>query len=322
MSNELNQNTTTDREQISFSMLVKNELVKNIPPQRHCRIAELSVLIASYCTISGNSLLFKSDNEKIAQKYFTLLKKTFNICADAFENKGFFAVEVKNQNDIVIILQAVKIFNAHLEVQNHEGIVPNVLIKNECCRRSFVKTAFLCYGTISDPTKGAHLEYVFYKEAWANQLIEVLKTMDISAKLSIRKNKRYVVYVKEREDVGDFLRMTEASVAIMEFENTMIKREIANNQNRINNCDVANSGKQIEASQKQLDDIEYLNECIGLSNLPDTLRSVAEARLENPDVGLKELGELMKPPLGKSGVNHRLRKISEMAQKHREKNNI
>lgn len=322
MSNELNQNATTDREQISFSMLVKNELVKNIPSQRHCRIAELSVLIASYGTINGNSLLFKSDNEKIAQKYFTLLKKTFNICADAFENKGFFAVEVKNQDDIVIVLQAVKIFNTRLEVQNYDGIVPNVLIKNECCRRSFVKTAFLCYGTISDPTKGAHLEYVFNKEAHANQLIEVLKTMDISAKLSIRKNKRYVVYVKEREDVGDFLRMTEASVAIMEFENTMIKREIANNQNRINNCDVANSGKQIDAAQKQLDDIEYLNECIGLSNLPDTLRSVAEARLENPDVGLKELGELMKPPLGKSGVNHRLRKISEMAQKHREKNNI
>lgn len=312
--------SNNEETKISFSMEVKNELVKNIPSQRHCKIAELAVLISSNGVIRDNSLLFKSDNEKIAQKYFTLLKKTFNICADAFENKGFFAVEVKNQKDIVIILQAVKILNARLEPQNYSGIVSDVLIKNECCRRSFVKTAFLCFGTISNPEKGAHLEFVCGSEAAAKQMIDVLASMEINAKLSIRQNRHYVVYVKDREEVGDFLRIAEANVATMKFEEMMIRREIANTENRRINCECANGQKIIETAQKQINDILYLNECIGLENLSDTLKSVAEARLENPDVGLKELGELMKPPLGKSGVSHRLRKIGEMAQKHREMN--
>ena len=105
----------------------------------------------------------------------------------------------------------------------------------------------------------------------------------------------------------------------MKYEDKLIYREIANHINRQNNCEVANSQKKIDAALKQIEDINYLNECIGLSNLPETLQSVAIARLENPDVGLQELGELMKPPLGKSGVNHRLRKISELAQKQRAK---
>ncbi len=304
--------------QMSFSMEVKEELVKSIPKQRHCKIAELAVLIASGGVIRDNSLLYKSDNSKIAQKYFTLLKKTFNISADAFENKGFFAVEIKKQEDIVIVLQAVKILNARFEAQNINGLVSEVLVKNECCKRSFVKAAFLEYGTISDPKKSTHLEFVFDREAYANQLTKILRSLSIDAKLSIRKNRYYVVYVKDTEGIGDFLRIVDAPVATMKFENTMIIREIANKENRITNCEVANSAKRVRATLQQIDDIEFLNECIGLENLPDMLRSVAEARLENPDVGLKELGELMKPPLGKSGVNHRLRKISELAQNHRE----
>lgn len=305
--------------QISFSSKVKDELVKRIPEKRHCRIAEIAVLIAAYGKIRENSLLFMCDNEKIAQKYFTLLKKTFNIFADAFENKGFFAVEVKKQEDIVIILQAVKIMNPRLEIQNYKGIVSDVLVKNTCCRQSYISSIFLCFGTIIDPSKGASLEFAFDKEAYAKQVKDVLESLGLNAKISIRKNRYYIVYVRGVKPVGDFLRIG-APNATMEFENAMIVREIANRTNRFNNCDVANSQKAIMAAYKQIEDIRYLYERVGESNLPETLRCVAKARLDNPEVGLKELGELMEPPLGKSGVNHRLRKISEMAQEYREKN--
>ena len=303
----------------SFSMEVKEELIKSLPQQRHCRIAQIAVIIAGAGKITPGALIVKSDNERIAQKYFTLLKKTFNINADAFEEKGFFGVSVSKKEDVYEILQAVKILDAKGNPCYYKGIVPSFLIKSGCCKRVFLKSAFVFFGTINAPGKGAHLEFVCENEDCAKQIVRELEYFEVEAKIGIRKNRFYVVYIKDGEKIADFLRIVEANVATMEYEHSLIVKEIANNTNRKVNCEVANSAKQINAAYKQIDDINYLNECIGLSNLPETLRSVAEARLENPDVGLKELGELMKPPLGKSGVNHRLRRISEMAQKHREK---
>ena len=306
--------------ELSFSMEVKEELIKSIPQARHCRIAEIAVIISCIGNIGTDSLVIRTDNERIAQKYFTLLKKTFNIISDAFEEKGFFVVSVNKREDVIEILQAVKILNADLSPCFYKGLVPSHLLKNSCCKRSFLKNAFIFFGSVNSPSKSSHLEFAVENEEYAKQIVRELSYFEIEAKIGIRKNKFHVVYLKDGQKIGDFLRVVEANVAIMEFENSLILREIANKTNRIVNCEVANSAKQINAAYKQIDDINYLNECIGLSNLPETLRSIAEVRLENPDVGLKELGELMKPPLGKSGVNHRLRKISEMAQKHRDKN--
>ncbi len=300
-------------------MEVKEELLKSMPSQRHCRITQIAMIIAATGEIKPDALIIKSDNERIAEKYFTLLKKTFNINADAFEEKGFFGVSVSKKEDVLEILQAVKILDAKGNPCFYKGIVPSFLIKSGCCKRVFLKNAFVFYGTVNAPGKGAHLEFVCENEECAKQIVRELSYFEVEAKIGIRKNRFHVVYLKDGEKIADFLRIVEANVATMNYENSLILKEIANNTNRKVNCEVANSAKQINAAYKQIEDINYLNECIGLSNLPDTLRSVAEARLENPDVGLKELGELMKPPLGKSGVNHRLRKISEMAQKHREK---
>ncbi|MBO4309636.1 MAG: DNA-binding protein WhiA [Lachnospiraceae bacterium] len=302
----------------SFSNKVKEELLKNIPRQRHCSIAQIAVIIAAAGKITPNSLVVKSDNERIAQKYFTLLKKTFNINSDAFKDKGFFGVSVSRKEDVYEILQAVKILNANGNPNYFKGIVSDVLLKTGCCKREFLKMAFVMFGTVNAPEKGSHLEFVCENEEHADQIIRDLAYFEVKAKKGIRKN-RFVVYLKDKAQIADFLRVVEANVATMNYEHTLIVREIANNTNRAVNCEVANSQKKINAALKQIEDINYLNECIGLSNLPDTLKGVAMARIENPDVGLKELGELMKPPLGKSGVNHRLRKISELAQKHREK---
>ena len=166
--------------------------------------------------------------------------------------------------------------------------------------------------------KGAHLEFFCSNEEHANQIFKTLEYFNIKAKKTTRR-KYHVVYLKDTEQIADFLRVVEANVATMKYEEKLIYREIRNQINRTNNCEVANSQKLIEAAQKQIKDINYLNECIGLSNLPETLQSVALARLENPDVGLQELGRLMKPPLGKSGVNHRMRKITELAEQQRAK---
>lgn len=301
-------------------MAIKDELIQNIPSARHCKIAEIAVIVACFGVISPQALTIRTENERIAQKYFTLLKKTFNINADAFEKKGFFEVIVSKEEDVLMILQAVRILNSVGLPQTSEGLVSEVLLKSGCCKRSFIKTAFLCLGSMSDPNKGNHLEFVCDKEGFANQIISNLAYFEIEARISIRKNKYFVVYLKDGDKLGDLLRVMETPVAIMEFENSVILREITNKTNRQRNCDYANTTKSVNTALKQIEDINYLNECIGISNLPATLAEVAAARLENPDVGLKELGELMTPPLGKSGVNHRLRKICEMAQKHRESN--
>ena len=301
-------------------MAVKDEIIQSIPSARHCKIAETAVIVACFGVISPQSLIIRTENERIAQKYFTLLKKTFNINADAFEKNGFFEVILSKEEDVLMILQAVRILNSMGLPQRNEGLVSEMLLKSGCCKRSFIKTAFLCLGSMSDPNKGNHLEFVCDKESYANQIISNLAYFDIEARISIRKNKHFVVYLKDGDKLGDLLRVMEAPVAIMEFENSVILREITNRTNRQRNCDYANTTKSVNTALKQIEDINYLNECIGISNLPANLAEVAVARLENPDVGLKELGELMTPPLGKSGVNHRLRKICEMAQKHRESN--
>ncbi|MBO4783495.1 MAG: DNA-binding protein WhiA, partial [Lachnospiraceae bacterium] len=264
--------------------------------------------------------IVETDNVRIKEKYFTLLKKTFNINVDAFEEKGLFAVPVTQQDKVLEILQAVKILDATGMPNYYKGIIPDVLIKSGCCKREFLKCAFVFFGTINSPEKGSHLEFVCSNEEQANQVVRTLEYFNIKAKKTTRRNGRqHVVYLKDGEQIADFLRVVEANVATMKYEDKLIYREIANHINRTNNCEVANSQKKIDAAYKQIEDINYLNECIGLSNLPETLQCVALARLENPDVGLQELGRLMKPPLGKSGVNHRLRKISELAEKQRAK---
>ncbi|MBR4412933.1 MAG: DNA-binding protein WhiA [Lachnospiraceae bacterium] len=304
----------------SFSMEVKDELLKNTPKARHCAIAQTAVIIAGAGRITPDSLIVETDNVRIKEKYFTLLKKTFNINVDAFEEKGLFAVPVTQQDKVLEILQAVKILDATGMPNYYKGIIPDVLIKSGCCKREFLKCAFVFFGTINSPEKGSHLEFVCSNEEQANQVVRTLEYFNIKAKKTTRRNGRqHVVYLKDGEQIADFLRVVEANVATMKYEDKLIYREIANHINRTNNCEVANSQKKIDAAYKQIEDINYLNECIGLSNLPETLQCVALARLENPDVGLQELGRLMKPPLGKSGVNHRLRKISELAEKQRAK---
>ena len=180
-------------------------------------------------------------------------------------------------------------------------------------KRSIIREAFLQSGSISDPEKCYHFEIVYLDEAQAIQMKQLLASYRLDGKIVQRKG-HFVVYLKEGAQIGDMLRIMEAHQALMEFENIRILKEMRNSINRQVNCEAANLGKTISAAVKQVEDIKFICKKTGLENLPAGLAEVAEKRLKYPEATLKELGELMEPPLGKSGVNHRLKKLSDLAE--------
>ena len=179
--------------------------------------------------------------------------------------------------------------------------------------KGLIRDAFLRSGSISDPEKFYHLEIVFTSHEEAKSIQKMLEDFGLDAKIVERKG-HYVVYLKEGAQIADMLRIMEAPLALMEFENIRIVKEMRNSINRQVNCEAANLGKTISAAVKQVEDIRYICSKVGLDNIPDSLAETAKIRLEYPEATLKELGELMDPPLGKSGVNHRLKKLSELAE--------
>ena len=216
------------------------------------------------------------------------------------------------------MLQAAKLLNEYGEVSENLSVVRNVVVQNTCCRRAFIRGAFLASGSISDPEKFYHFEIACVAEPKAEQLRELIATFDIEAKI-VRRKKYYVVYIKEGSQIVDILNVMEAPVALMELENIRILKEMRNSVNRQVNCETANINKTVSAAVKQTDDIRYIQAVIGLDGLPDNLREMALVRLERPDATLKELGEALNPPVGKSGVNHRLRKLGILADDLRER---
>ena len=179
--------------------------------------------------------------------------------------------------------------------------------------KGLIRDAFLRSGSISDPEKFYHLEIVFTEYEEALRIKQMMESFRLDGKIVERKG-HYVVYLKEGAQIADMLRVMEAPLALMEFENIRIVKEMRNSINRQVNCEAANLGKTISAAVKQVEDIKFICSKVGLDNIPESLAETAKKRLEYPEATLKELGELMEPPLGKSGVNHRLKRLSELAE--------
>lgn len=287
---------------MSFSSEVKNELAKRISPARHCQIAELAAIL-HFCGQYGRdenglyTIGFQTENEAVVRKGFTLLKKTYNI-------------------ETGVALSQQEINGLQQKIGNLEEPVSRMLLKNSCCQRAFLRGAYLSVGSMSDPSKSYHLEFNCTDAAKARQLREVIGNFDIESKIILRK-KYYVVYLKEGSGIVDLLNVCEAPVSLMNLENLRILKEMRNSVNRRVNCETANIAKTVNAAARQVEDIEYIRDYYGFQNLPPALRDMAEVRMENPDLPLKELGECFHPPIGKSGVNHRLRKLSDLAEKLR-----
>lgn len=310
---------------MSFSSHVKEELSKQVSPARHCQIAEIAAIL-SLCgkvhITEDNQYMIRihTENVAVARKYFTLLKKAFNIRADvAIRRNAFlkknrtYTVAVRRNQDAVRVLQAARLLGDDGDVCENMSVVKNLIIQNSCCRRAFIRGAFLAAGSLSDPEKFYHFEIVCSCEEKAEQLREIIGTFSIEAKIVVRK-KYYVVYIKEGSQIVEILSVMEAPLALMELENIRILKEMRNSVNRQVNCETANINKTVSAAVKQLQDIAYIRDTVGLDYLPESLAEIAQARLERPDATLKELGEILSPPVGKSGVNHRLRKISSIAE--------
>ena len=314
---------------MSFSSRVKEELSRQLPAARHCQIAEIAAIL-SLCgrvKISASDhfcIEIHTENVAVARKYFTLLKKTFNISTDVAVRKGVnllrsstYIVAVREHDDALKVLQAAKLIDSQGEICENLSLVRNVVVQNACCRRAFIRGAFLAAGSISAPEKFYHFEIVCPTMAKAEQLKCIIATFDIEPKIVLRK-KYYVVYIKEGNQIVDILNVMEATVSLMELENIRIIKEMRNSVNRQVNCETANINKTVSAAVKQMEDIRFIKEKTGLQGLPENLQEMARIRLERPEATLKELGEALDPPVGKSGVNHRLRKLSLMAEELRE----
>ena len=288
---------------MSFSREVKEELAGHVAGPGHCRAAELAAMmcLAGQYGRDGKGLYtigFQLENEVVLRKCFTLLKKTYNI-----------------EKNVGITEEEMQVF--YRDFGDLEEPADFRYIRRPCCRRAFLRGAFLCAGSISDPEKGYHLEFVCTRESKARQLREIIQGYGIEARIVPRK-KYHVVYIKEGAGIVDLLNVMEAHVALMNLENLRIVKEMRNSINRRVNCETANITKTVNAASRQIEDILFLRDHYGIQKLPPALRQMAEVRLEYPDAPLKELGERLEPPVGKSGVNHRLRKLGELAEKVRQ----
>jgi conserved hypothetical protein len=314
---------------MSFSSDVKEELAKQFSPSRHCQIAEITAII-SMCgrvTISSGDkygLWISTENIAVARKYFTLLRKTFNINTEnsIIQNRNLkksrtYTVAVIKNEDAVKILKTCKLLNEDNELEESMSLIDNMVLRQTCCKRAFIRGAFLVAGSISNPSKSYHFEIVCTDKKKAKQLQVIIQTFHVEAKIILRK-KNYVVYIKEGSQIVELLNIMEAHVALMDMENVRILKDMRNAVNRQVNCETANINKTVNAAVKQIEDIKLIQNQKGFEDLEDGIRDIAKLRLEYPEATLKELGLLLTPNVGKSGVNHRLRKLSSLAEKLRE----
>ncbi len=310
---------------MSFSSDVKEELARILPDDEHCLLAEAAAILRFAGGQSGSAengtLFVETENVILAKKYLRLIKKAFDISVDLDIRKGasgktnVYRVELAGGEDETTgIGGAGDLFRrVWLETADWEDpAFSDRLLVYSCCRRAFIRGAFLASGSVSDPGKSYHFEIVCDSPEEAEELTRVIETFDLAPKTTERKH-RFPVYLKDSESIVDILNVMGASRALMDFENVRIIKEIKNSANRQSNCDAANISKTVQAASRQLDEIHLIEREIGLAQLSPQLREIAEARLAHPEESLQELGEHVNPPVGKSGVNHRLAKLSRIA---------
>ncbi len=288
-----------------------------------CEVAELSALIRMNGSVQVSNrkviLDISTENAAIARRIYTLIKKQFDVHTELLVRKK---MRLKKNNVYIVRIPArVQEILAELKIVS-EGFVFNQgidkeIIKRPCCKRSYLRGAFLAGGSVNNPEGSSyHLEIATMYEEHCQSLVELANRFDLNARC-IERKKGFIFYIKEGEKIIELLSIIGAHQALFKFEDVRIMRDMRNSVNRIVNCETANLNKTIGAAVRQIDNIKLLQKEIGLENLPDKLREVAEIRLAHPDINLKEVGDLLKGSVSKSGVNHRLRKIDELAEKIR-----
>lgn len=274
---------------MSFSADVKEEICK-IAYARHCNLALLSSLLLVNADIKEQHVI-KMYNNKNQDLIYKLITELFGL-----------PITQKHYEDI---LNATGL--------KDETNINNFIIKNMCCKKEFVKGAFICCGSMSNPEKSYHLELVFLNSSLANDFNNLLMTMGFNSKI-IKRKQYHVVYLKDGESISLFLNTVGAHKNLLKFENVRIIKEIRNDLNRQVNCEAENIRKTIAAASSHIEDINYIIEKKGLDFLPKDLRNIAILRLDNSDATLANIGDLSNPKLSKASVNYKLKKINKIAE--------
>lgn len=309
---------------MSFSNDTKNELARLIPDRECCQKAELAALL-NFGGVFGSEhgkgkfvWSVSSENAAIARKVFKLVKVLFSAPVEVvavtkknFKKNKVYLVRGGRGAGEADMLQKLGVYSSR---EKRIERIPDSLLNRRCCKRSYLRGAFLARGSVNKPEGDYHLEIICLSAGLAQDLQRLMNKVGLEAKVSERKS-GIVLYIKESEQIVDFLRIAGASSALLDFENVRIVKSVRNQVNRLVNCETANLEKTVEASLRQTETITRLIEKVGLQAIPAPIRDVAVLRLSHPDCSLKELGGLMEPPLTKSGVAYRMKRLEAMAEK-------
>lgn len=330
---------------MSFSAKVKEEIRKHESHARHCMIAELLALTLATGEVEfgdGNvRLVMRPENSTISDKICRLIDVIFDREIQYDKHSKYIVIEDTGMAEKVLKTLKLSEYidmmgddwldeeelsenlsdDEILYVSSH-GIslqnchFPKQVIQKDCCKKAFVRGFFMAAGSVNDPNKAYHFEIVTDTKEMAEVIRDIIAGFTLDAKV-VKRKKYYVVYLKEGSMIVDMLNIMEAYVSLMDMENVRILKDMRNDINRRVNCETANIKKTVGASMRQIADIEYIEKTKGLKSLSPSLRQIAELRLEEPDADLALLGTMLNPPISKSGVNHRLRKISKIAEEIR-----
>lgn len=288
---------------MSFSAGIKEKLIADVDGCEFCAIAKLAGIMRYAGQMEPDRAVLSTENKAIADCAAELLKNCLGIQMEYEYN-----MQTKLYRGTIDGESAQIVYAELLAEESAESLTPF-----SCCRHAFIAGAFLGGGSVSDPKKSYHLEFDAKRSEYADDVVNALEKEGIAAKLTERKG-RYVVYVKDYESIAAVLGIIGAGYAALELYNVSVEKEIRNDVNRRVNCENANLAKQARTASKQLHAITKIEKTVGLSKLPEVLREIAEIRRQYPEESLKELGERLNPPIGKSGVNHRLNRIVEFAE--------
>lgn len=307
---------------MSFASDVKKELTTLEVHREHAK-AELAALIRMNGALSLANRQFvlnvQTENAATARRIYTLLKDHYDVQSELLVRRK---MKLKKNNIYIVRLkQDTQRVLSDLDIVENSMFTDSVsssIMGNSQKMRSYLRGAFLAAGSVNNPeTSRYHLEIYSLYERHSQDVCEMMNYYNLNGRTLERRN-GYITYLKGAEDIADFLTLIGATTNMLKFEDVRIVRDMRNSVNRLVNCETANMSKTIDAAARQLENIEYIEQTVGLHNLPERLREVAQLRLENPDISLKELGELVPSgAISKSGINHRIRKINEYADKLR-----
>ncbi|MGE5379719.1 MAG: DNA-binding protein WhiA [Methylocystaceae bacterium] len=306
---------------MSFSFQAKNEMARVNAVRPCCQKAELAAMLKMSGSLQINTgrlvLMVNTENPAVARKVFKLFKSLYKLPISVMMGKNS---RLKKGNYYLVKAELPKEKDSILEelgiMRNGELIygVSQEITRSRCCRRAYLRGAFLARGSVNRPEGNYHLEIIVPYPETARDLCRMLEREKVKARPAERKQ-THLVYIKDSESIVDLLRLGGANTSLLAFENARIVKSVRNQVNRQVNCETANLEKTVQAAMRQKELIEQLIEQFGLETIPESWRDIGLLRVDYPDCSLKELGAMLEPPMPKSGVAYRLRRLEELAQR-------